>query len=124
MALTYTWNITRLSILPEDTNLIGDVFVKPVTHVYWEKTGTDSDGYSGTFAGATGLTYSATAAEEFTAFEDLTEEMVLSWVKKDTRSQEYESHINSNIMQQIQDEKKAAQDASLPWVPIESEDSA
>ena len=120
MALTYTWNIKRLRVLPQDTNLIGDVFIKPVTNVYWEKTGTDSDGYSGTFAGATGLSYSAKTPEEFTAFEDLTEEMVLNWVKLDTADTEYETHINGIIQLQINTEKEAAEDTSLPWVTIDS----
>jgi hypothetical protein len=74
MAITYTWEITNLRKAPQ-LNGMNNVLV----HVRWKKTGTDENGTTGEFQGATPL--SAPEAEGFTAYEDLTKEQVLGWVQ-------------------------------------------
>ncbi len=67
-------------------------------HVRWKKTGTDENGTTGEFQGATPL--SAPEAEGFTAYEDLTKEQVLGWVQAVVVGT-YEQHVNEQIQKQI-----------------------
>ena len=107
MTITYTWKITGLKV--QDTT---DV-VSAVVQTYWTKTGTDENGNSGTFTGATPITVD-TSKGTFIPFEKLTEEDVLSWVKEVVTG-DYENRVNHEIQKQI--DAKLAKDADLPWAP-------
>ena len=93
MAITYTWEITNLRKAPQLDGM-NDVLV----HVRWKKIGTDENGTTGEFQGATPL--SAPEAEGFTAYENLTKEQVLGWVQAVVVGQ-YEQHVNEQIQKQI-----------------------
>ena len=108
MAITYTWEITSLKTKTEGDN------VNAVIQTYWKKTGTDEHGHSGTFDGATPFSAANVPPEEFIPFEELTEEIVLSWIKAVVVG-EYEDHVNRRIQAKI-DEQHISQ-PGLPWAP-------
>ena len=102
MAITYTWDITNIRKAPQ---LEGKDNV--VVHVRWTKTGTDENGTTGVFQGATPL---AAPTGDFTPYEELTKEQVLGWVQAvvvDT----YEQHVNEQIQKQITKKND-------PWVDV------
>ena len=110
MAITYTWSITGLKTKNEGDN------TNAVVQTYWKKIGTDENGNEGTFSGATPFTSVDVPAGEFVAFEDLTEETVLDWIKSVVVGN-YEQHVNGQIQKQIDDKITPVVEASLPWAP-------
>ena len=111
MSMTYTWEITSLKT-QNQTNILGDTLENAVVQTYWKKTGTDADGNTGSFSGATPFTAANTPADSFVAFADLTEAKVLGWVKAVVVGG-YEKHVNEQIQKQI-DEKTVAE-PDMPW---------
>lgn len=118
MAITYTWEVTGLKKKDEGSN------TDAVVQTYWTKTGTDDDGNTGVFSGAT--PFSSVDADPFIPFADLTEANVLSWIKAeaDVDGSSYQEHINAQIQKQIDDQITPVVDADMPWAPApeESED--
>lgn len=117
MAITYTWEITGLKKKNEGSN------TDAVVQTYWTKKGTDDDGNIGVFSGATPFT--SADADPFVAFADLTEEVVLGWIKAVADVDgSYKEHINAQIQKQIDDQITPVVDADMPWAPApeESED--
>ena len=113
MAITYTWKITSMKKKDEGVNK--DVVVQ----VYWTKTGTDENGKTGTFLGATPFT-STTMPEgdTFIPFGELTEEIVLGWIK-DVVVGGYEEHVNAQIQKQIDEQVNPVAEPALPWAAVE-----
>lgn len=111
MAITYTWAVTSLKTKTEGSN------TDAVVQTYWTKTGTDKDGNQGVFSGATPFT-SATMPEgdTFVPFAELTEEIVLDWIK-DVVVGGYEEHVNAQITKQIDGKINIVTEATLPWAP-------
>ena len=62
MSMTYTWEITSLKTQSQ-TNILGDTLENAVVQTYWKKTGTDADGNTGSFSGATPFTAANTPAD-------------------------------------------------------------
>ena len=93
MSLTYTWELTGLK------KQSGDGITDAVVQTYWKCTGTDADGNSGTFSGATPFDLNTIDPDNFTPYESLTEEMVLGWVEAAAAS--YMDHIDEQINKQI-----------------------
>lgn len=94
--MKYEWKITGLKRKDAPNEGLNNIIVQ----TYWKKIGTDNDGNTGEFQGATPFDLSTVDPNNFTSYEDLTEEMVLSWIKSvvvDT----YEEHVNSQIQKQI-----------------------
>jgi hypothetical protein len=116
MSTTYSWKIT--SIKKVDTpNLPGVIF-----QTHWKKIGTDSDGNTGEFNGATPFDPKTVDPENFTAFENLTEEQVLGWIQAVVVG-DYERHVNSRIAEQIEAKRNPSEevsDGALPWQPIDT----
>lgn len=111
--ITYTWKLTSLK-KRNSGSLNGVVF-----QTYWTKTGTDANGNSGVFAGATPFEPEQIDPTNFTAFEDLTQEVVLGWIKAKVTGA-YEEHVNSHILRQIEEKINAAEevvDGKFPWDP-------
>ena len=106
MAITYTWEVTGLKTKTEGENL------NSVVQTYWKKTGTDEHGHTGVFDGATPFTSVNVPTGEFVPFEQLTEEIVLSWIQSVVVN-EYEQHVNEKIQAQI-DAQHIIQ-PELPW---------
>ncbi len=111
MSMTYTWEITSLKT-QNQTNADGDALANAVVQTYWKKTGTDSDGNTGSFSGATPFTAANTPADTFVAFADLTEETVLGWIKAVVVGG-YEEHVNGQIQSQI--DEQTVQEPDMPW---------
>ncbi len=111
MSMTYTWEITSLKT-QNQTNADGDALENSVIQTYWKKTGTDADGNTGSFSGATPFTAANTPADSFVAFADLTEAKVLGWVKAVVVGG-YEEHVNNQIQSQI--DEQTVQEPDMPW---------
>jgi hypothetical protein len=113
MAITYTWKIKSLK-KTNGTN-INDVIVG----TQWELKGTDEDGDSGVFNGATPFEMSKVDPENFVSYENLTEEMVLDWIKAVVVGH-YWDHVEAQIVRQIglsKNPEVEVDSAGLPWAP-------
>lgn len=108
MEINYIWEISSLGIKNELTHS------DAVVQVYWKKTGTDLDGNFGIFSGATPFTSDNVPTNEFIPVNELTEETVLNWIK-DIVVDDYESHVNSEIISQIEYMKNPIRGIELPW---------
>jgi hypothetical protein len=117
MALTYEWKLIGLK--KQNTEELSDVIVG----TQWTLTGTDTDGNTGTFNGATPFKIQDLNDDGFIDYRDLTEELVLDWVKNivsGSTSSNYMNHINEQIQKQVDDVKFATITVSksdLPWSP-------
>lgn len=113
MALTYTWAITSLKKTTDGT--LDNVVVQST----WTCTGTDEDGDSGTFNGATPFPLSTVDPATFIPYEDLTEADVLGWIQAVVVGT-YKEHVDAQIMKQIALEKDPVVDVpegDFPWDP-------
>lgn len=111
MSITYTWSITSIKTKTEGTN------VNAVVQTYWKKTGKDSADHEGTFSGATPFTTTTMpAGAVFVPFDQLTEEIVLGWVKAVVVGG-YEEHVNAQIAKQIDEKINTVTEAKMPWAP-------
>lgn len=114
MSMTYTWEITSLKT-QNQTNADGDALENAVVQTYWKCIGTDENGATGSFSGATPFTAENTPADSFVAFADLTEETVLGWIQAVVTGG-YEEHITNQIRQQIAESSiQEVAEADLPW---------
>ena len=117
MGLTYDWKLT--SLRKQNTDNLSDVIVG----TQWKLVGTDEDGYTGTFSGATPFEIRDLNGDGFVDYRDLTEELVLGWIKNQVSGStpaNYMNHINQQIQKQIDYVKYARIDVSeidLPWSP-------
>src|SRR6056300_1507555 len=105
--MEYTWEVTGL----KTTNGGG------VVQTYWKKTGTDADGNTGTFSGATPFDVDETSPD-YIPFEELAEADVLSWIQAIVVGS-YEEHLNGMIQKRI--DEQTVTDADLPWAPAVEE---
>jgi hypothetical protein len=117
MTMTYTWKVTGIKI-KDEVNADGVTLPKAVCQTYWSKTGVDENGNEGVFAGATPFTAESVPADQFVAFDQLTEDVVLGWIKAVVVGH-YEKHVNEMIAKQIAD--KAVTEQSMPWAPPAAE---
>lgn len=123
MATTYTWGLK--SIKKADTPDLQGIIVQTT----WTCTGTDADGDEGVFNGATPFNPAEVDAENFTAYEDLTEAQVLDWIKGVVVGA-YKEHVDGQIAKQIEAKKNPTEEVSegdFPWSapteePVSSED--
>jgi hypothetical protein len=113
MALTYTWAITSLKKTTDGTV---DNFVVQST---WTCTGTDEDGDSGTFNGATPFPLDSLDPATFIPYEDLTEADVLGWIEAVVVGS-YKEHVDAQINKQIaliKDPVVDVPEGDFPWDP-------
>lgn len=113
MAITYSWKITSLK-KKNSGSLNGVVF-----QTYWQKTGTDENGNTGTFSGATPFYPEVIDPNKFVPFEQLTEATVLGWIQS-VVVDAYELHVNEQIQRQIDEKANASAEittGSFPWDP-------
>lgn len=117
MALTYTWELVGLKRQNSEN------FENIVVGTNWKLTGTDEDGNFGIFNGATPFTPQDLNGDGFVDYHDLTEELVLDWVKdvvSGSSPTNYMNHINQQIQKEINNKKYARIDVTavdLPWAP-------
>jgi hypothetical protein len=107
MTITYTWDITSLKVMT--------VGAEPnyVVQTYWTKTGTDENGNTGVFNGATPLTPNPEQTD-FVPYDQLTQEIVLSWIQP-VVVDSYENHVNDIIAKQIADKINLVIEEAVPW---------
>jgi hypothetical protein len=117
MALTYEWKLIGLK--KQNSENFSDVIVGTT----WKLTGTDEDGNSGVFNGATPFHIQDLNGDGFVDYRDLTEELVLDWVQNHVSGSSpsnYMTHINQQIQKQIDYVKYArieVNEIDLPWSP-------
>lgn len=113
MALTYVWEITSMK-LQSDAQV-----TNAVVQTYWKCTGTDADGDSGTFSGATPFDLATIDPDNFTPYDQLTEAQVLGWIEDTVNSNpSYKAHIDEQIEKQIALVKAPETDVNegnFPW---------
>lgn len=112
MAISYSWKVSQLTKkTQEGTDNV-------VIHCRWELTGTESKtGTTGKFHGATPLTYDPANSGSFIAYEDLTQEDVISWLETIVVDN-YWDHVVERISEQIalvDDPEEEVTEESLPW---------
>jgi hypothetical protein len=117
MELTYTWKLTSLK---KATNTsISNAIIR----TEWDYTGTDVDGDTGTFHGVSDFDITQINAESFVPFEELTEEIVLDWVKQFVDGLVgFYQHMDEHIYKQINDKKlviDSVSDTDFPWNIVE-----
>ncbi len=115
MSLTYTWSIKSLKKQDDPSTELNDIIVQ----TYWECTGTDENGNSGTFNGATPFEPDQIDAANFTAYENLTEAQVIGWIQSVVNANPgYKAHIEEQIQKQIDaivTPITEVTDGALPW---------
>lgn len=104
--LTFTWAVTELK-----TSASGG-HSRAVTQVYWSKTGTDSDGRTGVFRGATPLSAEGVSEVDFIDFASLPEANIIGWIKTAIAG---DTHPNERIQIQINESSNPVTDEDLPW---------
>lgn len=92
--MNYTWKLTGLK--RKDSSNLKNIIVQ----TYWEKIGTDDKGNVGSFYGATPFDLSSVDPNNFIAYEDLTEEIIIGWIQSVVVGL-YEDHVNAQIQKQI-----------------------
>ena len=114
MAVTYSWGITQMTkkTVGEHENV--------VLHARWELIGTEgTTGTEGRFVGATPIDFDSGSVDEFVAFGELTEELVIGWVSASvTGPNGYWDHISEQIQKKIDEVDDASEEISseaLPW---------
>lgn len=113
MALTLTYSVTSLKV-KDEVNADGDTLTNAVTQTYWKCTGTDENGNTGEFQGATPFTAANVPSDSFTDFADLTEEQVVGWIRAVVEGDAgYKAHIEEQIQRQIDIELE--QETEMPW---------
>lgn len=117
MAYTYEWKIKNLK-KAVNANDLSDVIIG----TQWIVTGINENGYSASFNGATPFKVADVDPNNFTAFEDLTEEMVIGWIKNvvsgSNPTTNYWDHINGQIEKEITKNTQVHVEllaGDLPW---------
>ena len=109
MAITYTWAVTGMKVTKAGT------LNNYVVQTYWTKTGTDENGNTGTFSGATPFAPDPTQPD-FTPYDQLTQEIVLGWIQPVVTGA-YEEHVDGVIAEQIAAKVDPVVEEPLPWAP-------
>jgi hypothetical protein len=90
----------------------------------WQVTGQDDDGHTGVFNGATPFDLSKLDTGSFVPYEELTESIVLGWIKSQVSGSigtSYWEHISGRIQNEIDARITSEQHVfadDLPWSPI------
>lgn len=118
MALTYEWKLTGLT----KSNPAALELENVIIGTRWQVTGTDEDGNSGVFSGATPLPLESVDSENFVAYADLTEAQILGWIQdivSGSAPSNYWGHISERIEEQIAQTRDqiTSVDGDFPWAP-------
>lgn len=116
MAFTYTYTVRNLKV-KDEVNADGEILPNAVCQTYWDITGTDEEGNTGQFTGATPFSAANVPAGSFTAFADLDEATVIGWITSVINGDAgYKAHIDTQIQKEI--DRNVATEMSgedLPW---------
>lgn len=100
MAITYTWSVPMTERNLSDGG---------VTIAHWRCSAVDGD-YSASSYGTCGLEYDA-SADDFIAYEDLTESDVLAWVQTIVGQSDTEAALAAKI----EADKNPTTGSGVPW---------
>lgn len=122
MAWTYVYQIERMKV-KDEVNNDGVTLQNAVCQTFWKVTGTNSDGDSAEFSGATPLSAASVSLDNFTDFSTLTEDTVIGWIRNIVEGPNgYIDHINSVMQKQIDVENESEIESSaLPWADPEDD---
>jgi len=113
--MIYTWKINTIKKQDDPSTELNDIIVQ----TYWECTGTDENGNTGTFNGATPFEPDQVDTANFTAYENLTEAQVIGWIQSVVNANPgYKAHIEEQIQKQIDaivTPITEVTDGALPW---------
>ena len=119
MALTYEWKVTQIK---KTTNNSVD---NAIIGTRWEVKGIDADGNEGTFAGATPFTLDQIDPDNFIPYSELTEAVVLDWIKQyvsgSNKTTNYWDHISKKINDELEEKTSVISNVdavNLPWSPM------
>jgi hypothetical protein len=115
MSLTYEWKLKSIKKQDNPSTQINDIIVQ----TYWELTGTDENGNSGVFTGATPFDPQQVDPENYTEYANLTEAQILGWIEDIvTNNESYKAHIDQRILKQIENKIKPIVEVTenFPWV--------
>lgn len=122
--ITYEWKLTGIVKSTPSTLPVSDIVVA----VRWVVTGTDEDGNSAVFNGSTPFELSTVDPDNFTPYNELTEEQVLGWVENYVKVvNPYWDHVQQQIDKKIEESKQTIQDVAaddLPWSPTSGSNTA
>lgn len=105
--LTFTWEVVQVKTAQSGGH------TRAVIQTYWKKTGTDSEGNSASFAGATPLSAEGVLADDFVDFTALEEATVIGWIKDQLGGND---HYNERIQLGIDEQTNpVTEEESLPW---------
>ena len=102
---TYTWKVSQLERESSD----GYVFT-----AHWNVNATETVEDKTYSAGAYGSIGLERPEEDLIAFEELTEELVVSWVL-DKLGEEQVTNMETSLTNQIQEQKTPSKIQGLPW---------
>ena len=116
MAWTYVYEVERMKV-KDEVNNDGVTLQNAVCNTYWKVTGTNSDGNSATFSGATPFSAAAVGEDDFTDLSDLTEDEVIGWIRNVVEGENgYIDHINEVLQKEIdQTVETEVETNALPW---------
>lgn len=107
------WSVTGIKtkdiVSVENTNL-----ADAVVQTYWKVEYTDAAGNTANFSGATPLDVSEMTDQEFVNLADLTEDIVVSWIKEHVVDS-YLDHVLGRLQKQL--EEQIVNEPTLPWAP-------
>ena len=104
MTTTYTWTIAELERNASDNGVV-------IAH--YRIDATDGEYTSGAY-GSQGFTPDP-ASEDFIAFEDLTEEVVIGWVKESLGGDEKIAEIEAALQAKIDEQRNPPVVVGKPW---------
>lgn len=109
--MNYTWQITKLG-LKDQLNGDNVLLENAVVRVQWKRTAEDTDGIQASYLGYTDVDAATTAAADFTALNDLTNDQVLGWITDDMSAGKL-TKINNQLSDKI--ERKRLRKVSPSW---------
>jgi|TARA_B110000259_G_C13988289_1_gene391396 hypothetical protein len=109
--MTYTWQIVNFETR-DQTNSEGLTLSDAVVKVKWRRVGVDSDDNSATVVGYTVLSAEDCLQENFSAFADLTEAQVISWLESNM-SDDLIASYNTKIQDKINN--SIVTERARPW---------
>lgn len=111
MAINYEWKITCLK------KASGSNLSNVIVQTYWNVVGTDENGNEGAYSGATPFDLSKVDPGNFMAYETLTEEVVIGWIKNAVLGS-FNDFVEGQIQDQIASigsEQDQVNEGSFPW---------
>lgn len=114
MAITYTFNITKIETAP----VLGEL-ENVVTRVRYDYLGIDENGNEATFAGVTPMP--APDAANYKPLDQLTEEVVVEWLEATADKEHMQYRIEKQITEKVAPKYV---DTPLPWAPPAEETPA